>query len=154
MNDQITQFAQTVKTSWLVVLVESDPKRADELRELLLIKARKQNDSIKVLTYRTVEGAKRSIRAKRPFAVSVNPRVKNVGRDLVDEWNGLEILTTTSELRIPTLLHTRATPIQVEHRLRERRIGAKPDFIINGDAYVVWADTVLNCLLRPSKTLH
>jgi hypothetical protein len=86
-----------------------------------------------------------------PFVVSVNPRVKSVGRDIVDEWSGLEILTTTSELLIPTLLHTSATPMQVQYRLQERRIRARPDFIVNGDSRVLWAETVLKCLLLSPK---
>lgn len=149
---QAIQPALAVKASRLLILVESDPERADQLSELLLIKAHRRNDSIKVLTYRTTEGAKRSIRARKPFAVSINPRVKSIRRNTVDEWNGLEILTTTSELHIPALLHTNATRKQVERHLRERKIGVKPDFIINGDLYVAWADTVLNCLLHPPRT--
>ena len=133
-----------VKTSWLAVIVEIDLDLAEDLRTLLVNKARRQNIDLQVDIRHSVETAILGL-SRLPFVISIRPHLSG-------GWDGLKILEAAQKLEIPVVLRSDYGPRQVQGALNQHRIKAKHLKTVHVDHLIPWADEMLSCLM--SQTRH
>lgn len=136
-----------VKTTWLAILTGTDEESLLNFSELLMMRAVRQRLSISVVMYDNVADARLGIQARKPFVVSITPDLRPQGNAGVEKWSGLDLLNTTSELKIPAIVLGDYTSKQLRGALSGRRITARPEAIINPYSAVAWTEAVLTQLM-------
>jgi hypothetical protein len=140
-----------IPTSWLAIITETNATTAKNFASFLMQKAERQKLKVTVIPYNNVEAVITGIKSRKPFAVSVIQDLPLTdGADVV-AWGGLNILKTTAELKIPSVLVTTANVRQVQGALNQMKIQVKPTKIVSPDSPVLWADTMLSLLMTRPK---